>query len=76
MNCMKCGADMFKAGLQRTGCSDFLMLHNRKKGLLEVTKYSSVSCYVCPACGHVELQADNPGALIINGTSIFEEDEQ
>lgn len=77
MNCMKCGTDMFRAGITWNSAGTFPAgIYNKEKGVFGITKYSPLSCYVCPACGHVELSVDDPGKLIINGTSIFEEDEQ
>ena len=67
MNCLRCDAEMFKANL--VGGNPYManvMLKNKKKGLCEPEKRGSVSCYVCPNCGHVELIADDPKKLMIN----------
>ena len=39
-------------------------LTNKKNGIFENEKNSTVSCYVCPKCGYVELNADNAKKLI------------
>ncbi len=76
MDCIKCGKTMFRAGLTGFASGTFTAgLYNKEKGLFGIEKYSSLSCHVCPACGHVELTADDPEALILSGKSIFEEDK-
>lgn len=65
MNCGKCGAEMFKAKLAGAQFME-IFLFNKKKGLFEGEKRSTVSCYVCPECGHVELTADDPKHLRID----------
>jgi len=40
-------------------------LTNKKKGILESEKQSTVTCYVCPECGYIELYADEPKKLIL-----------
>lgn len=41
-------------------------LINKKKGILEKENKSSVTCYVCPKCGYIELKADNPYEINLN----------
>lgn len=61
MKCIKCETEMFKADL--TGGLYSLMVRNKKKGVFEDEKRSSVSCYVCENCGYIALYADNPKDL-------------
>ncbi len=60
MECLRCKEEMFTAKL----CGDMyetgIYLKNKKKGIFETAKTSSVTCYVCPKCGYVELKADEP----------------
>lgn len=65
MECGRCQAEMFKASLVGAQLVE-LVLVNKKKGIFEREKRSSVSCYVCPGCGHIELVADHPTDLQIN----------
>lgn len=57
MKCLRCEEEMFTAKM----CGDVsgmgVYLSNKKKGILETEKRSSVICYVCPSCGHIELIA-------------------
>ena len=66
MNCMKCKTEMFSAKL----CADTFgmgaYLTNKKKGLLESEKQCAIKCFVCPNCGYVELQADEPKKIRID----------
>ena len=39
-------------------------LTNKKEGIFETEKACPVSCYVCPECGYIELNADNSKKLI------------
>ena len=62
MECMRCKVDMFNAKFKTdVGGNAYLM--NKKKGLLESEKRSTVTCYVCPKCGCIELHADEPTKL-------------
>lgn len=63
MKCTKCDAEMTKANLT-TGMTP-VYLSNKKKGVFEAEKRSSVSCYVCPKCGYIELYADKPKDIVI-----------
>lgn len=66
MECLKCKEKMITANLN-TGAygTPVIYLSNKKKGILESEKRSNVTCYVCPKCGYVELNADNPGQLVL-----------
>ena len=63
MKCTRCDVEMVKANLT-TGMAP-IYLSNKKKGVFETEKSSSISCYVCPKCGLVELHADKPQDIII-----------
>lgn len=66
MKCEKCGAGLFQANMVSAHFLSEILLTNKKPGLLEPEKRSTVSCYVCPACGHIELVADEPKKLQID----------
>lgn len=66
MECIKCKEVMYKAHLVGDVSGLDVWLRNKKKGILETEKRSPVSCYVCPACGYVELNADKPQDLMIS----------
>jgi len=53
---------MFKAKMVGAQFVEIL-LTNKKKGVFETEKRSTVSCYVCPECGHIELIANDPKGL-------------
>lgn len=65
MMCSRCEAEMFRAKMVGAQFVE-IQLINKKKGIFESEKRSSVSCYVCPECGHIELTADHPNGLQIN----------
>lgn len=65
MKCDRCGVEMFKTKMVGAQFVE-IQLINRKKGFFESEKRSTVSCYVCPECGHMELTADHPKDLRIN----------
>ncbi|MGN0546387.1 MAG: hypothetical protein ACI4I3_03560 [Acutalibacteraceae bacterium] len=56
---------MFKAKMVGAQFVEILLV-NKKKGIFESEKRSTVSCYVCPGCGHIELIADHPTDLQMN----------
>lgn len=55
---------MFKAKLKGDAVGTVVYLTNKKNGIFEAEKNSAVSCYVCPKCGYIELNADNANNLI------------
>ena len=63
MKCGKCEEDMFKAELR--GHYNRVWLRNKEPGLTGIHKTGTVSCHVCPACGYIELYADDPKRLIL-----------
>ena len=65
MECMKCKAKMLKAKLKGDVVGTVVYLTTKKEGLFATEKNSSVSYYVCPKCGYIELVADNPQNLIL-----------
>ena len=62
MKCNKCETEMIKSKLS-TGMA-YVYCCNKKKGALETEKRSSVSCFVCPKCGYIELYADCPKDIV------------
>jgi len=66
MECLKCKEEMITAKLHGDAFATPVYLSNKKKGVLATEKRSSVSCYVYPKCGFVELNADNPKQLILD----------
>lgn len=62
MKCDKCTSEMVKAKMVDAHFAELLLI-NKKKGIFETEKRSTVSCYVCPECGHIELTADCPKGL-------------
>lgn len=60
MECKTCKIKMKKVnfGTGIAGTSPYLSY--KKKGILELEKTSSVSCYVCIECGKIEFIADKP----------------
>lgn len=65
MECIKCKANMFNAKFKADLVGIGAYLTNKKKGILEFEKQSTVTCYVCPECGYIELYADEPKKLIL-----------
>lgn len=66
MECLRCNVDMFTAKFNANAIGTGVYLSNKKKGILESEKRSSVSCYVCPKCGYIELHADEPTELLLD----------
>ena len=64
MDCLRCKEEMIKAKLKGDAVGTVVYLTNKKHGIFENEKNSTVSCYVCPKCGYVELNADNAKKLI------------
>ena len=64
MDCLRCKEEMIKAKLKGDAVGTVVYLTNKKNGIFENEKNSTVSCYVCPKCGYVELNADNAKNLI------------
>jgi hypothetical protein len=60
MECINCKIKMntVNFGTGSYGLQPYIWY--KKKGILEIEKKSSVSCYVCTKCGHIELLADEP----------------
>lgn len=65
MDCLRCKEEMFKAKLKGDVVGTVVYLTNKKNGVFETEKNSAVSCYVCPKCGYIELNADNVKKLIL-----------
>lgn len=63
MDCLRCKEEMFNAKLKGDAVGTVVYLTNKKDGILETVKSSTVSCYVCPKCGYIELQADDAKKL-------------
>ena len=61
MECIKCKSTMFQARLNGHHFSVYLV--NKKPGFLGAEKRGDVSCFVCPECGYIELNAVDPKAL-------------
>ena len=66
MDCFRCKEEMFNAKLKGDVIGTVVYLTNRKKGLWETEKSSTVLCYVCSKCGYIELVAENPKKLKID----------
>ena len=66
MECLKCKEKMLKAKLKGDAVGTVVYLTTKKEGLFETQKNSSVSCYVCPKCGYIELYAEKPKELKID----------
>ena len=64
MDCLRCKEEMIKAKLKGDAVGTVVYLTNKKNGIFENEKNSTVSCYVCPKCGYVELNAANAKILI------------
>ncbi len=60
MKCLRCEADMFPAIMTGNVKSLELHLTDRKYGLFETENQCDITCYVCPACGYIELNANDP----------------
>ena len=56
---------MLNAKLKGDAVGTVVYLTTKKEGLFETPKNSSVSCYVCPQCGYIELKADNAKNLVL-----------
>ncbi len=65
MECMKCKTELFNAKFNSDASGAGAYLTNKKNGILESEKRSSVACYVCPKCGYIELYADEPTKLML-----------
>ena len=63
MKCIKCDNEMYKAQMLGGVHGLLIYLQNKKAGILESAKQSTVSCYVCSECGYIELHADDPKGL-------------
>jgi hypothetical protein len=67
MKCLRCENEMYKAQLTDGHIMTPVVLKNKGKNwLTDPERISSVSCYVCPECGYVELQADDPKGLKVD----------
>lgn len=65
MECIKCRTEMITAKFNADMHGLGVYLSNKKKGIFEPEERSSVTCYVCPECGYIELNADSPKNLIL-----------
>ena len=65
MKCDRCEVEMYSAKIVGGMPRDEILLINKKKGIFESEKWSRISCYVCPECGHIELIANDPKGLQI-----------
>lgn len=65
MECLRCKEKMITAKMNTGAYGTPMYLSNKKKGILESEQRSNVTCYVCLKCGHIELNADNPGQLAL-----------
>lgn len=63
MDCLRCKEEMFNAKLKGDVVGTVVYLTNKKDGIFETEKNSTVSCYVCPKCGYIELHADDAKKL-------------
>lgn len=66
MECLRCKKEMIQANLKGDAMGMDVYLANKKKGIFETEKRSSVTCFVCPDCGYVELNADNAKQLVLD----------
>ena len=66
MECLRCKKEMIQANLKGDVMGMNVYLANKKKGIFETEKRSSVTCFVCPDCGYVELNADNAKQLVLD----------
>ncbi|MBS6509245.1 MAG: hypothetical protein KH369_13665 [Paraclostridium bifermentans] len=60
MECKTCKIEMKKVNFGTGIAAIMPYLWYKKKGILELEKRSSVSCYVCVECGKIEFIADEP----------------
>lgn len=65
MQCLKCKTEMITANLSGDAVGIPIYLSKKKETFLGGEKRTSVSCYVCPECGYIELNADKPKDLIL-----------
>lgn len=66
MECLRCKEVMFTAKLCGDAYGTGMYLKNKKEGMFATEKTSTVTCYVCPECGYVELKADEPKKIRLN----------
>lgn len=66
MECLRCKKEMIQANLKGDAMGMDVYIANKKKGIFETEKRSSVTCFVCPDCGYVELNADNAKQLVLD----------
>lgn len=65
MDCLRCKAVMISVKLYGGALGERPYLSNKRDGVWEKERQSGLRCFVCPACGHVELQAESPEELIL-----------
>ena len=58
---IKCKEKMVQANLKGDVYGIGMYVTTKKNGFWDMEKSSSVSCYVCPKCGYLEMYADKPG---------------
>lgn len=63
MECQKCKIEMKMVDFKAVVVGVKPYISSKKKGSVRGEKISDVLCYVCPACGHIEFLAENPGAF-------------
>ena len=66
MKCIHCDTEMITANMD-TGVTvgSYFYLWNKKKGIFDSNRTSTVKVFVCPDCGYIELRADKPGSLVV-----------
>ena len=65
MDCLRCKEEMINAKLKGDAVGTVVYLTNKKNGIFETEKSSTVECYVCPKCGYIELHADDAKKLSV-----------
>jgi len=64
MKCFKCEEVMMQADFISSPYGTRPYLSVKKKGLFESAKLCTVTCRVCPKCGYIEFQANDPSRLL------------
>lgn len=58
MECIRCSCEMKKVVLSSIPSPVYLSF--KEKGIFSSEVQSSIDCYVCAKCGHIELNATSP----------------
>ncbi len=66
MECSKCGANMTAAQLCTGGIGTPPYLMRKRPGIFESEHRCGVDCFVCLACGNVELRAQDVQKLLLD----------